>query len=221
MVADFREDMRSVSIPQPFATVALLAATLSCIPSTSGGILALLKGEQPDFQRVAFVGSAVVKEASGEAEQLAGINEWKPLANGTKLCPGDLVRTGQGSILLRMTESGSFVKVTPRTILRLAPLESGWDPGIVTGREEASGYVVRGCRGRAEFRLGEAEWQPVNVNRVIPVEATVRTEANAVVDLFRTTDQKLVRIQGAKQLTLESTAGPGGEAENRMVAVNR
>src|SRR5262245_17921412 len=102
------------------ATMALVSAR------AEWRLLTLMRGEPETAvfrQRVAFVGSAVVKTVDGNAERLCGIDRWTPLPPGTHLQTGDIVRTGKGVVILKMNESESFVKVTPNTILRLIPLE--------------------------------------------------------------------------------------------------
>ena len=85
-------------------------------------------GSAPAKQRVAFVGSAVVKTIEGNAERLCGIDCWTPLLAGYQLKSGDIIQTGKGSVALMMNESQSFVKVTPNTILRLIPLKEEGTP---------------------------------------------------------------------------------------------
>lgn len=170
------------------------------------GIVDLLRGDSDaasaPLRRVAFVGSAEVKEVNGEAELLTGVGQWSPLRKGAKLAPGDIIRTGQGSAVLKMTESGSLVRVTPRVMLRLAPLQKGWDPGILSGAEERDGFAVRSCRGQAEYRLNDGQWRPVAVNDVLPEGAVVRLAAGAVMDLFSTADRRPMRLQSGDEIIL-------------------
>jgi hypothetical protein len=144
--------MRNEILIKRLCSILLVAAALRGSPETFAGVIDLLKGEKknPVVQRVAFVGSAVVKETQGLAERLTCIEQWSPLYSGMELVPGDVIRTAEGTILLRMKESGSFTKVTPHTILRLIPFEKGWDPAILSGREEQNGFAMRGHRGLAQ-----------------------------------------------------------------------
>lgn len=185
-----------------------LTAALICMITpqiSSAGLLDLMRGEPapPEPQRVAFVGSANVQQVSGAAERLAGVDHWKKLHHGAQLQPGDLIRTGSGTVLLRMTESGSFVKVTPNTVLRLVEIEKNWDRAAVSGQEERTGFVVRGCRGKAYFDAGQDGWKKLEVNDVLAPGTDVRTEAAAVVDLFHTSTKRPVRIPGSAQVTLD------------------
>jgi hypothetical protein len=171
------------------------------------GVIDLLRGDpaaaKAPLKRVAFVGSAEVREVAGEAELLAGVDRWAPLRQGTKLEPGAIIRTGAGTVVLRMTESGSLVKVTPRVMLRLARFEKGWDPGILSGAEERAGFTVRACRGQAQFRDGEdGPWLPVAVNEVLPEGAVVRLAAGAVIDLYSTADKRLLRLDSVQETVL-------------------
>jgi hypothetical protein len=186
----------------PFIVVLLILLALAY--QSSGGVIDLLKGEPPAraFQRVAFVGTAVVKQVDGAAERLVGIDRWKPLKAGEKLAPGDLVRTKEGSVVLRMAESGSFVKVTPNTMLRLVEIEERWDRGVLSGTEERRGFIVRSCRGNA-FRRSGVEWKPIEVNTVLVAGTEVRTEAGVVLDLFNTEAHRPVRIPGSSRVTLD------------------
>jgi hypothetical protein len=188
---------------------AAAAVALICAPMPAqSGIVDLLRGDpnapSAPLRRVAFVGSAEVKEVSGEAELLTGIDQWSPLRKGAKLAPGDIIRTGQGAAVIKMTESGSLVRVTPRVMLRLAPLQKGWDPGILSGAEERDGFTVRSCRGQAEFKEGGGNWRAVAVNDVLPEGAVVRLAPGAVVDLYSTADRRAMRLQTADETILAS-----------------
>ena len=177
--------------------------------------ITMLRGEPhatAPRQRVAFVGDATVKDVNGKVERLCGIDCWSAVSKGTTLHAGDLVRVENGSLVLKMTESQSFVKVTPGTLLHLLPLEQNWDRTILTGTEDKSGFIVRGCRGSASYRDEHGEWQPVRVNSVLPQTATLRTEAQSTVDLFCTTTHHAMRIHGAKELELAHANGTGTAA---------
>lgn len=191
----------------------VLLIYLFSLSSLEAGFFDVLRGEAdaaiPSFQRVAFVGSARVKEVQGEAERLAGIDSWKPLEKGAELMPGDLVRTRNGTVVLRMTDSGSFVKVTPQTILRLLECESTWDRGALSGTEEKQGFAVRSCRGKAFVREPGQEWKSVEVNVVLADGSEVRTEPETVVDLFNIGKQRAVRIQGPAVVNLQESAVAG------------
>jgi len=96
-------------------------------------LIRLMRGDPesgPPKQRVAFVGSAVVKAVDGKAERLCGIDCWTPLSTGYSLKTGDIIQTGKGSVVLKLDESQSFVKVTPNTILRLIPVKGEGTQGI-------------------------------------------------------------------------------------------
>src|SRR5688500_6082943 len=101
--------------------VGKLIATSAAIFSLNGiqseaGLINLLRGEPAEPQRVAFIGAAQVREVTGTVEKLSGIDRWKVVENGAHLQPGDIIRTTEGSAVLQMTESGSFIKVTPNTV---------------------------------------------------------------------------------------------------------
>ncbi|MGZ8899724.1 MAG: hypothetical protein ACXW3Z_06480 [Limisphaerales bacterium] len=184
-----------------------IAAALICLGSsqmTGAGILDLMRGEpaQPEAQRVAFVGSANVRQVNGLAERLSGVDRWKKLEIGAQLHPGDVIRTKSGSVVLCMSESHSFVKVTPNTILRLVQIEKDWDRAAVSGEEERTGFVVRSCRGKAYFNPGDGSWRILEVNDVLARGTDVRTEAGAMVDLFHTGTKRPLRIPGSAQFTL-------------------
>ena len=194
-------------------TNSTLLAVLGCLyslTSTQAGFLDVLRGEPdsttPSFQRVAFIGSARVKEVEGRAERLVGVDSWTPLEKGAELVPGDLVRTHNGTVLLRMNESGSFVKVTPQTILRLVALENNWDRGALSGTEEKKGFAVRSCRGKAFVREPGQEWKSVEVNAVLAAGTEIRTEPETVIDLFNTWRKRPVRIQGPGVVKLQDSA---------------
>ena len=85
---------------------------------------------------------------------MSGIDRWSPLHAGTNLAPGDIIRTGQGTVVLRMIDSGSFVKVTPNVMLRLAPLEQGWDRGVLSGAEPMPADAPVAGRRRPVLSLG-------------------------------------------------------------------
>jgi hypothetical protein len=185
------------------AAIIFLATNTATI---NGGIIDLLRGESAarEPQRVAFVGPAHVKEVRGSVERLAGVDRWEPLHPGAKLLAGDLVRTAEGSAILCMSESKSFVKITPNTILRLVDFESGWDRGILSGCEERSGFVVRSCRGKAYFTDARGDWKMLQVNDVLAPGTALRTSPGAVVDLFHNTSKQPLRVAGSAQLRLDS-----------------
>jgi hypothetical protein len=85
------------------------------------------------------------------------------------------------------------------------PLQKGWDLGILTGREESNGFVVRSCRGKALFKDGAGEWKPVLVNMVLKPSTALRTEPGAVLDLFSTEQKQAWRIEGGHQVSLTPT----------------
>ena len=187
--------------------LAALSASFGLAPLAQGGILDILRGEPVvEWQRVAFVGSAEVKQVTGPAERLIGIDKWEPLQEGTLLTPGDVIRSQPGgAIVLEMLESNSLVKVTPATILRLAPLEQDWARAALTGKEERRGFSVRALRGRAFFRAAGSAWRPVTVNTVLAPSTIIRTEANAALDLFDNREGRFVRIAGGAQAELTET----------------
>jgi hypothetical protein len=186
------------------ACAAIFSIVISTVPANAG-ILALLRGdaEAAPQQRVAFVGAAEVKQVQGVVERLSGVDRWESLAAGARLIPGDVVRTTGGTVLLCMKESRSFVKITPNTLVRLVEVENGWDLGIVSGREEQSGFVVRSCRGGAFVADATGEWRPIRVNEVLASGTALRTEAGAVVDLFQNSYQQPLRIPGSAWLKLD------------------
>ena len=173
-------------------------------PLAQGGILDILRGEpQVEWQRVAFVGTAKVKQVAGPVERLAGIDEWQPLEEGVLLQPGDMIRSQPGgTAVLKMEESGSLVKASSATILRLIALETEWDQAALTGEELSEGYCVRSLRGEAFFRNEDSSWLPVEVNTVLPKHTLVRTEPGASLDLYDTREQRFVRIGGNTQTEL-------------------
>jgi hypothetical protein len=176
-----------------------------------GGLLDILKeGPSPadrEYQRVAFVGEAKVRNVEGKTELLAGIERWVRLREGTRLRPGDVVRTGEGaSVLLQMVESGSLIRMTPRTVLRLTPLEEGWDRSALSGKEEKKGYSVRSVRGKVLVRAGDLQWEGVEVNSVLPQGAIVRTDPGAWMDLFHCESGKFVRVQSDTQVVLSDAS---------------
>ena len=177
---------------------------LSTSTLVNAGIIDLLRGDVNDQppQRVAFVGAAQVKEVEGEVERLAGVERWTAVQTGDQLEPGDLLRTGSGSVVLCMRESESFVKVTGNTLCRLVPIEKGWDRAVVSGQEEKEGFVVRSCRGKAYAGKGDGSWAPLTVNTVLAQGTEVRTAPGALVDLFHTGYQRPVRLIGSVEITL-------------------
>jgi hypothetical protein len=203
----------------------MVLATLASLSVAQAGLIDLLRGDSAaptDYQRVAFVGSATVREVSGQAERLVGIDRWKPITAGAKLAPGDVLRTGNGTVVLRMSTSGSFVKVTPQTLLRLVPLEKEWDRAALSGSEERNGFVVRSCRGKAYARTPGSEWENVEVNSVLALGSEVRTEPGTVLDLFDTSKQRPLRIRGTTIVKLhEQTFANRVLVEPNLVAANR
>lgn len=185
------------------------ALTLSLTtPSTNAGILSILKGsDEPERppQRVAFVGSAQVKQCDGSALRLAGIDKWEPLKPGAILSPGDLVRSESGSVTLQMAETHSLVRLTPHTTLRLLDVDQAQDRTAFSG-EEPKGFAVRSCRGPATYRAGLTEWRPVTVNSVLAEGTLVRTAPGTVLDVFSTEEKRPLRITGSSEVKLTTSA---------------
>lgn len=198
--------MRTISNWLYRRAIAAVIAAISMGTAAHAGFMDLLRGDPASntvvAQRVAFVGTATVKEVQGRAEKLVGIDSWEQLRKGVELAPGDIIRTQEGTVMLHMVQSGSFVKMTPHTVLRLLRFEKGWDPAILSGREDRKGFIVRSCRGRAFARSAGSEWESVTVNSVLTAGCEVRTEPGAVVDLFNTDKRQPVRIPGSSYLKL-------------------
>ncbi|HTG43560.1 MAG TPA: hypothetical protein VK633_03400 [Verrucomicrobiae bacterium] len=206
----------------PFFFVAA-AALFSGQTRAEPFFIAILRGEkQPvvaEYQRVAFVGSAQVKNASGTVERLRRIDSWEPLRPGAKLQPGDMIRTQAGSsAILEMAESRSLVKVTPNTILRLASYEKSMDPAVLSGTEERTGFVVRSCRGKALYRGRSGEWSPVLVNTVLAENSFIRADANTLLDLYSTTAKRSLRISGSNERSLADALLALGSKSSRTLA---
>jgi len=197
-----------------------LAITSSFSTHAEWSLLKMLREEpQPPPQRVAFIGSARVEQIHGKVERLSGIDTWSPVNPGFRLEPGDMLRTQNGSATIRMSDSKSFVKITPNTILRLVPLEKNGDPASLTGSEDHNGFVVRSCRGSAVFR-DAGEWKPVIVNTVLPESAIIRTDPGSTVDLFSTITKHAVRIDGSQQIELANAILVRRPASS-LAAINR
>ena len=175
-------------------------------PAATAGILDILRGPAPavnetEWRRVAFVGEARVLDVQGTAE-LMNRGRWQPLRKGAALREGDEIRTQPESrVTLQMRASGSLVRVTPSTILRLASMAPEWDQAVRTGRESKSGYAVRSVRGSAFQETGTAP-HPVEVNMVLPENAIVRTEPGAALDLIHLATGEFVRIEGRARAEL-------------------
>jgi hypothetical protein len=191
----------------PLALVLLLSPAV--LRSQAGVIAILRDGESKPArtstpQRIAFVGQAEVKFVSGEASFLKGVERWESLRPGTRLAPGDLLRTGKnGRVILKM-QSGSLVKMTPNTILRLVPFEKGMDPAVISGKEEELGFAVRAVRGNARLQTGEDQWGSLTVNRVLAEGVVLRIAKDGWVDLFAMSSGQLVRVEGEGELKLDS-----------------
>ena len=186
------------------ATSALVASLAGV--NTHAGFLDILRGEPVEPQRVAFIGAARVQEVSGTVARLSGIDQWTAVQNGEELQPGDMIRTTSGTAIVQMTESGSFVKVPPNTVLRLVPAKEEEDRSLAQGIERREGLVVRSCRGKAYVATEAGRWEPVEVNQVIARGAQLRTEVGAMIDLFNTQSKRPVRVPGAVRLTLDDQA---------------
>jgi hypothetical protein len=201
--------MKTQTFSASTLTFTLLFAAASAGISARAGIISILRGDgaeqeqpAPVYQRVAFVGSAEVRAIEGKAVRLAGIDRWSPLRPGTVLSPGDIIRSDNGTVTLRMKESQSFVKVSPRTVLRLVPLERDWDSGIVSGQENRKGYLVRACRGKASVRDAQGHWVAISVDAVLADGTLIQTEPGTTVDLFNTEARRALRINGSVQVKL-------------------
>jgi hypothetical protein len=223
--------MKTFAPPTPVKkALAISLVIISSLASARAGFFEILRGDPaaatsvaatPSYQKVAFVGSASVKEVQGQAERLESLDHWKPLQQGAKLAPGDILRTRNGTVVLRMAESGSFVKMTPHTILRLTQLDNGWDRAALSGCEEKRGFVVRSCRGKAYVRDASGEWQNIAVNCVLAAGSEIRTEPETVIDLFNTENRRPLRIRGSNLLRLHENAFANRVlAEPKLVAAS-
>jgi hypothetical protein len=203
------------------AAIFLSLTLLHFSTPADAGLIALMRGPkqpEPAFQRVAFVGAAVVREVQGTAEKLSGIDRWETLRPGTALQPGDIIRTRQGTVVLRMTARGAFIKVTPQTVLRLTPLEKNWDRSVLTGREEAEGFVIRSCRGDARVQDATGAWRKVAVNAVIPEGTPIRVARDGVLDLYWTREARALRLTGHSEAILNASVFSGRKAETVALA---
>jgi hypothetical protein len=112
--------MKTLKTPLLFAAI---FAALNFDSSAEWSFITMLRGEpqEPSYERVAFIGSATVRQVEGAAELLCGIDRWKPVTPGTRIRPGDVLRTSTGSIVLKMERTDSFVRVAENTVFRLVP----------------------------------------------------------------------------------------------------
>src|SRR4051794_21215554 len=73
--------------------------------------------------------SVLVKEVSGQVEYAYDSTGWRLLESGKLLRPGASVRALAGSsALLRMAESGTFIKISPATSVHITsepPVDEG------------------------------------------------------------------------------------------------
>jgi hypothetical protein len=203
-------------------TIALGLQTCLFPIQAEWALIKLLRGDakpETGYHRVAFVGSAELRSCTGEVEKLSGVDTWSPLRAGATLSSGEVIRVVSGRAVLQMDASGSLVNIAPNTIVRLAQAESGWDRGVLTGQEERSGFVVRGCRGDAYVSHPEG-WKAIAVNTVLPHDAQVRTGPGTILDLFCTTQKRALRLQGNQYLDLASIRF-APNAPSPLVALSR
>ncbi|MDX1950770.1 MAG: hypothetical protein SFY81_01220 [Verrucomicrobiota bacterium] len=157
-----------------------------------------------NWSRVAFVGEAVHKSSQGLVERLGSDNQWHQVKAGDSFLPGSFIRTqSESSAVFQMKDSGSLVRLTPRTMLRLAPLDQTMERSTLTGREERSGFVVRAVRGKAEFKRN-GEWKKLNVGDVLAIGTPIRTSSKSTLDLFRADTGMVLRASPATFLILEN-----------------
>jgi hypothetical protein len=200
----------SKSISAAIAGMIILGTS---VPSHSG-IFKILKGESAkaceceSYQRVAFVGEAMVREVKGHVQVLAGVGEWTSLSAGQKLNPGDMVKTAPGGIaVLKMNDSGSFVRVTSQTILRLVPFEQKDQPVSLSSTGENGGFVVRALRGRGEYQTVDG-WKPITHESQIAPGSKVRLNSDGPIDFFsRAAGTVRLTGKGEAQLPRERLQG--------------
>jgi hypothetical protein len=197
--------------------IGLIVLLCSGAGQARAGFIALLRGDGQENepapatspQRFAFVGNAEVKELSGDVRVLKGIERWEKLNLGTKLSPGDLIQTGKnGKAMLKM-QSGSLVKISPNSILRLAPFEPGMDPAVLSGKPEGKGFSVRSLHGAALCQGSGNQWAPVDVNTLLPEGSLLRLSNNTTLDLFDSSSGGFVRLEGQAELKLDSALFTG------------
>lgn len=200
---------------------ALVAAVIATVVNSQGGLLKILKGEpeaavaSEEFQKVAFVGEATVKEIKGIVEVMSGTNKWSELGVASQLKPGAVIRTGkESSVVLKMTGSGSFVKVTPQTVLRLVAAEEGWGRAAVTGEGESGKYQVRALRGLAQYEQN-GKWLFLSTGKAIEPGTRVRLGQGTVAD-FYSRKHGVWRAAGFSEVILPATEMTGTRILTRV-----
>jgi hypothetical protein len=126
----------AIAVMKSLTSLIGVITTAMCFSASSHAefkFISMLRGEPkaPSFQRVAFLGSASVRDIQGQAERLCGIDRWSPIDKGTQLHPGDVIRALSGSVVLKMDRTDSYVRINPNTVLRLVPDDSPRKPGTV------------------------------------------------------------------------------------------
>jgi hypothetical protein len=180
------------------ATMAL--ATAAFTPCTSAGLFA------KPAQKVCFIGDATAQSVKGTVEWQDEGGAWHPVKKGARLPQGTVLRTGtKGNLVLRMRQSGSLVRLSPRTLARLRGLQGPEDPSILTGVDpEPEGFVIRSIRGDASVREN-GKWVPLKVNGIIKEGSVIKTGPESTMDLFSREAGVVIRLFPSSVLVLDPT----------------
>src|SRR5687767_3721182 len=128
----------------------LLAITINL---SAGNALTGDSRSTAKWKRVAFIGEAEVRTVEGKVELSIDGKNWIAAQPRASLGAGAMLRTHEdGKATLSMKASGSMVRISPQTIMRLASLPPKADRSSLTGREEQPGLRIRAVRGSASWR---------------------------------------------------------------------
>ena len=151
-------------------------------------------------------GTARVVQSTGLPSYSYDGVAWETIVDGQILRPGVHVKAEAGSSTIIYLEEQS-------TLLRLStPLEwrlsSAADASTATPsavvRTTPLGFRVRAVHGLAEIREENGGWRLIRVNELIPGGKSVRTSADATLDLYNRTTALFLRVGPKSSLHLIS-----------------
>jgi hypothetical protein len=154
--------------------------------------MALLNVHAEEWRKVAFVGDAKVKSATGLVEIVANSGQ-KTLRAGDKAEAGQTIRVWRGAeLVLWIENTQSFVRAAGPTLVRLIDDKAEFQRSSVES-EDKNVFEVRAVRGGGKA-LHNGRWVAVEPGMILADGAKVRPFRDSIIDLYNPATRSAMRV---------------------------